>query len=56
MVNARLTIEVEAKAILPAVVVVKMPVGINVIVPPPDEIGAGGVIVAIGVTPEINTI
>jgi hypothetical protein len=38
----------------PAVVVVKIPVGIKVMVPPPVDIGAGGVIVTIGVTPLIN--
>jgi hypothetical protein len=38
------------------VVVVKRPVGINVICPPPNEIGLGGVIVAIAVVPDINTI
>lgn len=33
-----------------------MPVGIKVILPPPDEIGAGAVIVSIAAVPLINTI
>jgi hypothetical protein len=40
----------------PAVVVVKIPVGIKVMVPPPVDIGEGAVIVTIGVTPLINVI
>ena len=56
MVNALPTTAVEARAMLPAIVVVNIPVGINVIVPPPKDIGLGAVIVAIGVTPEINVI
>ena len=47
---------VDANAILPAVVVVKIPVGINVMVPPPREIGDGAVIVATGVTPDTKAI
>jgi len=38
----------------PAVVVVKIPVGIKVMVPPPVDIGEGAVIVAIAATPLIN--
>ena len=49
-----LTTAVDASAMFPAVVVVKIPVGIKVMVPPPVDIGAGGVIVTIGVTPLIN--
>ena len=45
-----------ARAIFPAVVHVNMPVGINVIVPPPVEIGAAAVIVTTAVVPEIKTI
>ena len=56
MVNALPTTAVEASAILPAIVVVNIPVGISVIVPPPKEIGLGAVMVTIGVTPEINVI
>jgi hypothetical protein len=41
---------------LPAVVVVKIPVGISVICPPPRDIGDGGVIVSIAAVPLINTI
>jgi hypothetical protein len=51
-----LTTAVDANAILPAVVVVNAASGIRVIRPPPDAIGAGGVIVAIAVVPLINTI
>jgi hypothetical protein len=40
----------------PAVVVVKIPVGIKVIYPPPVDIGDGAVIVAIAATPLINVI
>ena len=40
----------------PAVVVVNIPVGINVICPPANDIGDGAVIVAIAVVPETNTI
>jgi hypothetical protein len=47
---------VPAKAIFPAVVHVNMPVGINVIVPPPVEIGVAAVMVTTAATPEINTI
>ena len=56
MVNALPTTAVEAKAILPAIVVVNMPVGINVIVPPPNDMGLGAVIVSMGVTPDIKVI
>ena len=55
MTNALFTTDVEAKAIFPAVVVVKIPVGINVICPPVDVMPVGGVIVTIGVTPDIKT-
>jgi hypothetical protein len=55
MTKALLTTAVDASAMFPAVVVVKMPVGISVIAPPPDAIGAGGVIVAMAVVPLINT-
>jgi hypothetical protein len=43
-------------AILPAAVHVNAPVGINTIVPPPAEIGAGAVIVSIAAVPLINVI
>ena len=45
-----------AKAIFPAVVQVNMPVGINVIAPPPVEIGAAAVIFTTAVVPETNAI
>jgi hypothetical protein len=54
--SALLTTAVDAKAILPAVVVVKIPVGISVIWPPVLIMGLGGVIVAIAVVPETKTI
>jgi len=41
---------------LPAAVHVNMPVGIKVIVPPPDKIAVGAVIVTIAVVPLINVI
>ena len=41
---------------LPAAVHVNAPVGINVIVPPPAEIGAGAVIVTMAAVPLINVI
>ena len=41
---------------LPALVVVNTPVGINVILPPPLEIGLGAVIVTIAAVPDINVI
>lgn len=41
---------------LPAAVQVNAPVGINVIVPPPVEIGAAAVMVTTAAVPEINTI
>jgi hypothetical protein len=47
---------VPAKAIFPAVVQVNMPVGINVIAPPPVEIGAAAVIFTTAVVPETNAI
>jgi hypothetical protein len=56
MVNALLTTAVPNTAILPAAVHVNAPVGINVIVPPPAEIGAGAVIVTTAAVPLINTI
>ena len=51
-----LTTAVEARAMFPAVVVVNIPVGINVICPPANDIGDGAVIVAIAVVPETNAI
>lgn len=57
MIRALLTTAVDARAILPPdVAVVQRPVGINVICPPVDAIGPGGVIVFIVVVPEIKTI
>jgi len=56
IISALLTTAVEARAMFPAVVVVNIPVGINVICPPVVDIGAGAVIVAIAVVPETNTI
>lgn len=50
------TTAVDASAIFPAVVVVKIPVGMKVIVPPPVDIGDGAVIVAIAAVPLINVI
>jgi hypothetical protein len=47
---------VPATAILPAVVQVNAPVGINVIAPPPAEIGLGAVMVTIAVVPETKAI
>jgi hypothetical protein len=47
---------VPARAILPAVVQVNTPVGINVIEPPPAEIGDGAVIVTTAVVPETKAI
>jgi hypothetical protein len=47
-----LTTAVDASAIFPAVVVVKIPVGMIVIRPPLVDIGAGAVIVAIAVVPD----
>jgi hypothetical protein len=47
---------VPATAILPAVVQVNAPVGIKVILPPPDAIGVGAVIVTTAAVPLINTI
>ena len=49
-----LTTAVDASAMFPAVVVVKIPVGIKVMVPPPVDIGEGAVIVTIAATPLIN--
>lgn len=51
-----LTTAVDASAMFPAVVVVKIPVGISVIDPPPVDIGEGAVIVTIAVVPLINVI
>ena len=56
MWSALLTTAVEANAILPAAVVLNAPVGISTIVPPPSEIGDGGVIVAIAAVPDTKTI
>jgi hypothetical protein len=53
-VRALLTTAVPARAILPAVVQVKIPVGIRTILPPPKEIGLGAVIVTTAVVPEIK--
>ena len=50
------TTAVVAIAIFPALVVVNTPVGINVILPPPLEIGLGAVIVTIAAVPDINVI
>lgn len=49
-----LTTAVDASAMFPAVVVVKIPVGIRVMDPPPVDIGEGAVIVTIAVVPLIN--
>lgn len=54
--SARLTTAVPATAIFPAVVQVNAPVGINVIVPPPVEIGAAAVMVTTAVVPETKAI
>jgi len=43
-------------AILPAAVHVNAPVGIKIIVPPPKDIGLGGVIVTTAIVPLINVI
>jgi hypothetical protein len=51
-----LTTAVDANAMFPAVVVVKIPVGIKVMVPPPVAIGKGAVIVTIAAVPLINVI
>jgi hypothetical protein len=56
IIRALLTTPVDPSAIFPAVVVVKAPVGISVIWPPPREIGEGGVIVSIAAVPLMNTI
>jgi hypothetical protein len=56
IINALLTIDVVIKAILPAVVVAKMPVGIIVICPPVVNKFVGGVMVAILVVPDTNVI
>jgi hypothetical protein len=52
---ALLTTAVDASAMLPAAVVVKSPVGMSVIDPPPDAMGAGGVMVTTAAVPLINT-
>ena len=54
--SALLTTAVPSTAIFPAAVQVNAPVGINVIVPPPVEIGAAAVMFTTAVVPEINTI
>lgn len=54
--SARLTTAVPATAMFPAVVQVNAPVGINVIVPPPAEIGAAAVMVTTAVVPETKAI
>jgi len=56
MIKAFETTAVETNAILPAVVVENMPVGIRMIEPPFVEIGEGAVIVAIDVVPETKAI
>ena len=56
MMSARLTTAVDASAMLPAVVVVKMPVGMIVICPPVVAIPVGAVIVTMAVVPDTNTI
>ena len=54
--SALLTTAVPSTAIFPAAVQVNAPVGINVIVPPPVEIGAAAVIFTTAAVPEIKTI
>ena len=54
--SARETTAVDASAMFPAVVVVKMPVGIIVICPPVVAIPVGAVMVTIAVVPEIKVI
>ena len=54
--SALLTTAVPATAMFPAVVQVNAPVGINVIVPPPVEIGAAAVMVTTAVVPETKAI
>jgi hypothetical protein len=56
IIKALPTTAVLANAILPAVVVVKIPVGMSVICPPPSDIGLGAVIVAIAVVPDTKAI
>lgn len=56
MISALLTTAVVANAIFPAVFVAQSPVGINVIAPPPAEIGDGAVMVLIVVVPETKAI
>jgi len=56
MMRAREITAVDASAMLPAVVVVKMFVGMMVICPPVLAIPVGAVIVTIAVVPETNTI
>ena len=55
MYRALLTTAVDASAIFPAVVVVKMPVGISMANPPFCKIGEVVFIVAIAVVPDIKT-
>jgi hypothetical protein len=55
-VSALLTTAVPSTAIFPAAVQVNAPVGINVIVPPPVEIGAAAVIFTTAAVPETKTI
>ena len=45
---------VDAKAMLPDVVVVNAPVGIKIIAPPPEDTDEGAVMVLIAVVPLIN--
>jgi hypothetical protein len=55
MYKALLTTAVDASAIFPAVVVVKIPVGINMTKPPFCKTGEVVFIVAIAVVPDIKT-
>jgi hypothetical protein len=55
MYKALLTTAVDASAIFPAVVVVKIPVGINITKPPFCKTGEVVFIVAIAVVPDIKT-
>ena len=54
--RALLTTAVDARAMFPVVSVIQSPVGIKVICPPPEVIGAGGVIVLSVVVPETKLI
>ena len=56
MMSAREITALDASAILPAVVVVKVFVGMMVICPPVVAIPVGAVIVTMAVVPDTNTI